>query len=79
MQNGKQSAPKDDDRLNGLAKSDRTTIVKFTRRIDASTILEKQKAIVARQGLIARIEQLKADIEEKKLELIELKEKLKDL
>ena len=79
MQNGKQSMPKEDERLNGLTKNDRSGVSKVTRGIEARTILEKQKAIVARQSLIARIEQLKAEIEAKKLGLMELKEQLTEL
>lgn len=79
MQNGKQSMPQDDERLNGLVKNDRSSVSKFTRGIEARSTLEKQKAVVARQSLIARIEQLKADIEAKKLGLMELKEQLTEL
>ncbi|MEO6726527.1 MAG: hypothetical protein ABIP14_14665, partial [Blastocatellia bacterium] len=76
---GKQLLPKEDERLNGLTKNDRSGVSKFTRGIEARSTLDKQKAVVARQSLIARIEQLKADIEAKKLELMELKEQLTEL
>ncbi|MBS1791009.1 MAG: hypothetical protein JST85_25075 [Acidobacteria bacterium] len=65
--------------MNGLTKTDLSNFSKFARGIEVCANLEKQKAIVARQSLIARIEQLKADIEIKMLELIELKGQLKEL
>lgn len=79
MESGDSPSPKVGERLNGLAKDDQAGISKFTRGIEIRASLDKQKVIVARQSLIAKIEQLKADIEAKKLELIELRQELKEL
>ncbi len=79
MENGDSASRKVGERLNGFPKTDQAGISKFTRGIEIRASLDKQKTIVARQSLIAKIEQLKADIEAKKLELIELRQELKEL